>query len=157
MRDQSDSVAEQRTDPGYELGILHLGLSRQRRYSHATITLVDPVESADSIDVDQVRRTGKPEIQQRNERLAAGQHLRVFERDKQRARLVDGARCVVLETRRLHCSSIATARHNAASPPWNRQGKQPNRILRSSTSSRRPPRFSMWITSCGNSSVCMIW
>ena len=51
----------------------------------------------------------------------------------------------------------ATARQKAASPPWKRQGKQPNWILRSSTRSISPPRFSMWMTSWGNSSVCMIW
>lgn len=56
-----------------------------------------------------------------------------------------------------YASTKATARHIAASPPWNRQGKQPNVTLRSSTSSICPPRFSMWTTSCGKSSVCMIW
>src|SRR5918993_738085 len=56
-----------------------------------------------------------------------------------------------------HFSRKATARQNAASPPTNFHGKQPNWMRWSSTSSIWPPRFSMWITSWGNSRVCMIW
>src|SRR5918995_1813682 len=55
-----------------------------------------------------------------------------------------------------HFSRKATARQNAASPPTNFHGKQPNWMRWSSTSSIWPPRFSMWITSWGNSRVCMI-
>src|SRR2546427_88398 len=148
---------EQRPDTSHQVGVFDGGLTDHRLDRDPAIALIDPVETADAIDVHQVSRPREAEVEERDERLAAGKHLRVLERTKQRARLLDGCGHVVLERGRFHSSIIATARHRAASPPWKRHGKQPNRILRSSTSSRRPPRFSLWITSCGNSSVCMIW
>src|SRR4029077_1440199 len=109
------------------------------------------------VDVDEVLRPRQPEVEEWDERLPAGQNLRVLERGEHRARLLDSRRRVVLERRRLHAPIIATTRHNAASPPWKRHGKQPIWILLSSTSSSWPPRFSTWMMSCGNKSVCMIW
>jgi hypothetical protein len=79
-----------------------------------------------------------------------------------RCRVCHGSRIALLMT---HSRSAArgpgpyrkaTARQKAASPPWNRHGKQPNSIFWSRTSSIWPPRFSMWMMSCGNKCVCMI-
>ena len=55
------------------------------------------------------------------------------------------------------CHAHATARQNAASPPWNFHGKTP-RVRRRLCSSGRPispPRFSTWTQSCGKRALCV--
>src|SRR5258708_11797179 len=154
--DQPHSVAEQRADLGHELGVFDGGLARQRLNPDPAVALVDAVHSCDAVDVDQVLRPGQAKVQERDQRLPARQHLRIFQCSEQGTRLFYRRGRVVLKRRWLQ-STNATARHNAASPPWDRQGKQPHVTFVSSTSSICPPTFSIWITSCGNSKVCMIW
>ena len=144
MGDQAHRFGEQRADARRLARVLDVRLPHQRLHRDAAIPFVNPVQTLDPVDVDQMLGPREAEVEQRDERLAAGQHLRVLERGQHRARLVDRGRRVVLERGGLHrYSTMATARHSAASPPWKRHGKHPSWIFLSSTSSNWPPRFSM--------------
>src|SRR4029077_11100385 len=132
MRHQPDGQPEQGAPLRDQPGILDLGLARERLHHHPTVLFIDAVQVRYPVDVDEVRGPSEAEVEKRDQRLAAGEHLGVLQRPEHRARLLDRGRRVVFEWCRLH-SSIATTPPGEASPPWNRQGKQPSVIFWSST------------------------
>src|SRR6266446_8760640 len=134
MRHQPDGQPEQWAPLPHQIGVLDLGLARERLHHHAAVLFVDPIQVRDAVDVDEVGRPSEAEVEQWHKRLAAGEYLGVLQRGEHRARLLDRGRYVVFERCGLH-SMMATTRHSDASPPWNRHGKQPSVIFWSSTSS----------------------
>ncbi len=78
MCHQSHRGAHQRAGSRNEIRIFDGGLSRKGLDGNAAITLIDPIEAANPVDVDKVSRAREAEVQERDERLAPGQHLRVL-------------------------------------------------------------------------------
>src|SRR5207302_9732452 len=75
----------------------------QRTDAQGAVTLLEKVQVLDLVDVDQVRRTGETKLEQRDQALAAGQHLTLItELIEELKRLLRGSRCVVLERRWQH-------------------------------------------------------
>ena len=62
----------------------------------------DPLELLDPPDVDERRRTGETQLEQRQEALAAGQDLGVGRAGEEAERLIEGRRPVVGECGRDH-------------------------------------------------------
>ena len=77
MRDEAHRGAHERADARNEIRVFDGGLARKRLDGHAAIAPIDSIKAANAVDVNEVRRAGEAEVQERDERLAAGQHLRV--------------------------------------------------------------------------------
>jgi hypothetical protein len=85
--------------------VLGCGLPHDRANRHAAISLVDVVELFDAVDVDQVLGPGEAEVEQGDQRLAAGEHLGVVQLAEQGHGRGGRIGCVVLEGGRLHLYS----------------------------------------------------
>ena len=71
--------------------------------------LADVAQVVEPADVDEQRRAREAQAHRRNERVAAGQELRVLVAAEQRDRLVDRAGALVLEGGRDHAPALAAA------------------------------------------------
>jgi hypothetical protein len=78
MRDQPHGGAQQRAEARHDLGVLYGRLAGERLDRNPMVSLVDPVEAGNPVDVDDVCRPSEAEVQERNERLATSENLRVL-------------------------------------------------------------------------------
>ncbi len=79
MRDQAHRRGQERANARDKVRIFDRSLAREGLDGNAAITLVDPIQATDAVDVDQMSGTREAEVQEGFERLAAGQHLRVLQ------------------------------------------------------------------------------
>jgi hypothetical protein len=78
-------------------------VAEQRADAQRPVTLLEKIQVLDLVDIDQVARAGEPQLQQRDQALAARQDLGVFtELIEEAERLVHGPRSVVLKRSRQH-------------------------------------------------------
>src|SRR5262249_17048215 len=110
-------------------------------------------------DVDEVTEVRQPQRQHRNKALPAGEHLRfVTEFGQQTRGLLDGARGVIFERRRLHDASSSVA-----SKAWVSCGKTRISVTRpaatesnstTSTVAERPvaTAVQVWLVTCNTTS-----
>jgi hypothetical protein len=78
VSDQPHSLYQQRAHAHCHLGVFHCGLPHQGLDRDAPVSFVDPIQTVDAVDVDQVRRPGQAEVEQWDQRLPAGKNLRVL-------------------------------------------------------------------------------
>jgi len=72
VRHEPHRIAEQRAHPRHERRVLDRRLACERLHGDTTITLVNAIQAADAVDVDQVLRSRQAEVEERHERLPAG-------------------------------------------------------------------------------------
>jgi hypothetical protein len=77
-------------------------LAGERADGQAVTGGADIREVVDAVDVDQRLRVGEPEVEEWDQALTAGEDLGSVTLGQQGQRLVEGARGVILEPRRLH-------------------------------------------------------
>src|SRR5436190_14565012 len=88
-------------------------VARERTDSHDAVLRAQEVELGNAIQVDHVRRACEPEVHHRYEALTAREELTFLAMlGEEREQLVELARGVVLEVRRLHCH-LTSARSQA--------------------------------------------
>ena len=78
MRDEAHGGAQKRAYALNKIRIFDGCLARERLDCYTTIPVIDPVQARYAIDVHDVGGAGETEVEQRDERLAAGEHLRVL-------------------------------------------------------------------------------
>jgi hypothetical protein len=103
MSDQAAGLPHDRHARLDQLGSLDGVLTGEGADDHAAVVRANVREIGDAIDVDQRLGMREPEIEQRDEALAARQDLGAIPVIREQAeRFVDGTRSEVLESRRLH-------------------------------------------------------
>jgi hypothetical protein len=86
-----------------------LRVSSQRADRDAVAVVADVAELVEPAEVDEHRRPRDPELHRRDERVPAGEQLRVLVASERLDRVVDGGGAVVLEGRRDHALALAAA------------------------------------------------
>jgi hypothetical protein len=81
----------------------------QRADRDAVAVVADVAELVEPAEVDEYRRPCDAELHRRDERVPAGEQLRVLVASERLDRVVDGGRAVVLEGRRDHALALAAA------------------------------------------------
>ena len=79
VRHQTHRRDQKRAPAGGELGIFDIRLAGERLDRDATIPLIDAVQVRNPVDIDEMGRPRESEVEQRDQRLAAGQDLRVLQ------------------------------------------------------------------------------
>ncbi len=68
-------LGEQRALRSHEIRVLHLALSHHRTDRQAAVAFSDVAQIVDAADIDQATRLREPEVHERHQALAAGQHF----------------------------------------------------------------------------------
>src|SRR5919198_6278040 len=110
MTDLQHGLVQQRTalaDAAIELDI---PLASHGTDNESLAFLLDVGKGGDAIQVDNVLRRGEPHVEQRHERLAAGEQPRVLQLAEEAHHLGQSLRVVIGEARRLHSGRMPASR-----------------------------------------------
>ncbi len=103
MADVGHGRGDERLGPTHDGRVLYVRVTRERAHEQTALVFGDRSQRGDAADVDDVLGPSQTEGEQRDEALAAGQHLAVVPELPQLIEgLIDRRRPVVDEVGRLH-------------------------------------------------------
>src|SRR5579864_1094874 len=106
MGDVRQSARQKRRVLGDVALALGLGVAHQRADLDRAVVPLDTIEAREAVDVDQRVRCGESRIERGDEALTAGEQTRAFAVPSEQVdRVVERARLVIGEWRRLHAQS----------------------------------------------------
>ena len=109
VADQRGGLRDQRAALGQHRVADEVGVPRERADRDPVALVAHVAEVGEAADVDEQRRPREAEPQQRDQRVAAGEELRVLVAAEQLERLVDRAGAAVLERAGDHAPALAAA------------------------------------------------